>query len=75
MHSIKHMRVYADNTTVVACVGKGGPARSKPCQQETEAIWALIEAGQITISIRFCLGVENTEADWASRQGTGENGR
>lgn len=43
----KHVRVYADNTTAVACVSKGGSARSKPCQQET--------------------GVENIEADWASR--------
>ena len=63
----KHVRVCSDNTTAVACVGKGGSVRSKPCQQDTEAIWALTEAGQITISIIFCPGAENTEADWASK--------
>jgi hypothetical protein len=34
----KHERVYTDNTTTVACTRKGGSARSKTCQAETEEI-------------------------------------
>ena len=45
--SDKHVRIYADNTTVVACIGKGGLARSKPCQAETDAIWELTERRHI----------------------------
>ena len=62
-----HVRVFADNTTAVACIGKGGSARSKPCQAETEAIWEITERESILLTVRFCPGVENTEADWASR--------
>lgn len=62
-----HVRVFADNTTTVACVSKGGSARSKPCQTETETIWEITERRDILLTIRFCPGVDNVEADWASR--------
>ena len=51
---------------MVACVGKGGSARSKPCELELEAIWEASEGLNMLLTIRFCPGVENTEADWAS---------
>ena len=62
-----HVRVFADNTTAVACIGKGGSARSKPCQEESEAIWELTESRDMLLTVRYCPGVDNTEADWASR--------
>lgn len=65
--SNKHVRVFADNTTTVACISKGGSARSKPCQQETEAIWEATDNRDTMLTIRFCPGVDNIEADWASR--------
>ena len=34
----KHVRVYANNITAVACIGKGGSARSKECQAETGSL-------------------------------------
>lgn len=63
----KHVRVFVDNTTAVACINKGGSARSKPCQEETERIVETCEKGRIMLTAKYCPGVLNTEADEASR--------
>ena len=62
----KHVMVFADNTTAMICIPKGGSTRFKQCQQETEKIWEITEERAITISIKYCPGVDTTEVGWAS---------
>ena len=63
----KHVRVYVDNTTAVTCIRKGGSAKSKECHAETEKIYKICKEESTHISVKYCPGVDNVQADRASR--------
>ena len=56
-----------DNTTAVACVNKQGSTKSKWCNEISREIWDFAMIEDMWLSAAHCPGVENTEADEASR--------
>lgn len=56
-----------DNTTAVACVNKQGSTKSKTCNAITRQIWDFAMDRELWLSAAHCPGVQNVEADEASR--------
>ena len=63
----RHIRVMTDNTTALASINKQGSTKSQPCNEVTRQIWDFALQNDLWFSAAFCPGVENTEADSASR--------
>ena len=64
---ISHVRIMTDNTTAVACINKQGSTKSKMCNEISREIWLFAMQQNMWLSAAHCPGVENTEADEASR--------
>ena len=62
-----HMKVLSDNTTTVAYLRNMGGSHSIPCNNITREIWQWCKDREIWITPAHIPGVENTEADLASR--------
>ena len=62
-----HVRVQIDNSTAVAYINSMGGIVSKKCDELTRLIWAWAQDRDIWISAAHIAGVENKEADLASR--------
>ena len=63
----QHIRIMTDNTTALACINKQGSVKSAACNTIARQIWEFAMNGQFWISAAHCPGVENVEADEASR--------
>ena len=63
-----HIRILTDNMTAMACVNNQGSTRSKDCNTIAREIWLWASSRNIWVSTKHLPGVENTEADRASRQ-------
>ena len=61
------MKVLSDNTTTVAYLRNMGGSHSIPCNNITREIWQWCKDREIWITPAHIPGVENTEADLASR--------
>ena len=64
----KHVRIHTDNTTTLLTIQNKGSARSPPCNDLAREILVFCEKREITLTMAFCPGVDNTMADEASRQ-------
>jgi uncharacterized protein YqgQ len=64
----KHVRVMSDNTTTVASIKKQGSLHSQDCNRVAQRIWTFMLQRGNWISAAHCPGVENVEADRASRE-------
>ena len=62
-----HIKVLSDNTTTVAYLRNMGGSHSIPCNNITREIWLWCKDREIWITPAHIPGVENTEADLASR--------
>jgi hypothetical protein len=63
-----HVRIMSDNTTTVACIKKQGSVQSTNCNEVAQRIWKfMLERGN-WVSAAHCPGVDNVEADRASRE-------
>ena len=62
-----HIRVMTDSTTAMAYVKHQGGVKSEPCNQVAQEIWKWSELRGNWISIAHVPGVENTIADFKSR--------
>ena len=58
----------SDNTTTVACINKQGSTQSTPCHIMARKIWDFAMHNNIWLSAAHCPGVQNCEADEASRK-------
>ena len=67
MHDI-HIRIMSDNTTAIAGINKQGSTRSLECNDAAHTIWLWALSRNIWISAAHVPGVENVEADLASRE-------
>ena len=63
----RHVRVHSDNSTVVACLNRGGSSRSKPLNSWTTSIMSLLSARRIHVSAFHLAGIRNVVADVLSR--------
>ena len=61
------IKVLSDNTTTVAYLRNMGGSHSIPCNNITRVIWLWCKDRETWIIPEHILGVENTEADLASR--------
>ena len=59
-----HIKIMTDNTTALACVNKQGSVKSMICNEITRKVWQFAIDHEVWLS---CPGVENVEADEASR--------
>ena len=57
-----------DNTTAVACINKQGSTKSNACNDITRDIWEFARECQWWLTAAHCPGVDNVEANAASRQ-------
>jgi hypothetical protein len=62
-----HIKILSDNTTAVAYLRKMGGTRSPPCNNITREIWMWCIAKGIWLTPAHIPGVDNVEADRASR--------
>ena len=62
-----HIRILSDNTTAVGCVNNQGSTHSKSCNEITRKIWEWARGQDNWLSCVHIPGVENVEADHASR--------
>lgn len=63
----KHLHLFVDNTTAIACLRRGGSTSSYDCNDTTEAIYRLCWKEGITFMVTYCPSKENVHADRASR--------
>jgi hypothetical protein len=62
-----HLRIMSDNTTAIAAVNKQGSTKSLACNKVAQRIWRWCFTRHIWISAAHIPGVENVDADEASR--------
>ena len=62
-----HVHVATDSTTAMAYVRKMGGVRSPACNEVAMKIWNWAQQTGSWVSASFLPGVQNVEADWASR--------
>ena len=62
-----HVRIMTDNTTAVACINKQGSTRSNAQNEIARHIWDHAMKHGMWVSAAHIPGVENSEADEASR--------
>jgi hypothetical protein len=63
-----HIRIMSDNTTAVAGINKQGSTRSLECNKVAHTIWLWAFDRNLWISAAHVPGVDNVEADTASRE-------
>ena len=63
-----HIRIMSDNTTTVACIKKQGSIHSSSCNEVAQRIWRFMLKRGNWLTVAHCPGVENVEADKASRE-------
>ena len=63
-----HIKVMCDNTTAVSHINNMGGTKSLRCNQQTKLIWSWCEKRSIWLTAAFIPGIENIEADSASRK-------
>lgn len=63
-----HVRIMSDNTTAVAAIKKQGSLHSKVCNEIGQRIWKFMLHKGNWMSAAHCPGVDNVEADRASRE-------
>ena len=63
-----HVRVMTDNTTAMIGITKQGSLQSRSCNRVVKDIWEFAMARKIWVSTAHCPGVDNCEADTASRK-------
>jgi hypothetical protein len=63
----KHIRIMSDNTTAIAGINKQGSTHSSECQSIAKEIWLWALARGLWLSAAHIPGIENVEADHASR--------
>ena len=56
------------NTTAVACINKQASTKSPSCNEITKQIWDYAIFRDLWLTVAHCPGVENMEADVASRE-------
>jgi hypothetical protein len=66
MHDI-HIRIMSDNTTAIAAINKQGSTKALDCNTVAKRIWLWALERKIWISAAHIPGVDNVEADLASR--------
>ena len=64
----KHIKIFSDNTTTIACINKKGTSRSPPCHAIALHIWEWAESMSTHLTAAHVPGVENIEADKESRK-------
>jgi hypothetical protein len=64
----KHVKIFSDNMTTVASIRKQGSVRSPTCHEVAHRIWEFMLRQENWITIAHCPGVDNVEADKASRE-------
>ena len=62
-----HIIIMTDNTTVLVGINKQGSVISAACNKIARQIWQFAMGEQLWLSAARCPGVENIEADEASR--------
>lgn len=67
MHKV-HIKVMSDNTTAIAYVNNMGGIRSIECDKIAKSIWNWCKARSIWITAAYIPGLDNIEADTASRK-------
>jgi len=63
-----HIRIMTDNTTTMQCINNQGSARSIQCNAVALSIWNWIISNGTWVSAAHIPGVDNVEADKASRE-------
>ena len=63
-----HVRIMSDSTTAIAYVNNMGGIRSPECDKIAKSIWNWCITRSIWITAAFIPGLENIEADTASRK-------
>ena len=63
-----HIRVKSDNVTAVTYINKMGGTKSKSCNMITKLIWEFCMKRNLLISAEHLPGVNNIQADLASRK-------
>jgi hypothetical protein len=63
-----HIRIMTDNTTTMLTIQNQGSVRSKQCNQVVRDIWFWAMDRAVWLSTAHIAGVDNVEADEASRQ-------
>ena len=66
-HKYKHVKVMCDNATAIAYINNMGGTKSKSCNKIAKDIWVWCHKRSVWVTAAFIPGVENTEADKASR--------
>ena len=66
-HKGCHIRIMTDNTTALAGINKQGSVISTACNKIARQIWQFARGEGLWLSAAHCPGVENIEADEASR--------
>ena len=64
----KHIRIMTDNTTTMQCINNQGSARSPQCNEVAMSLWQWAIPKGIWLSAAHIPGVDNIEADKASRE-------
>jgi hypothetical protein len=67
LHDV-HIRIMSDSTTAIASINKQGSTRSLQCNDAAHKIWLWALHRNIWISAAHIPGIENVEADRASRE-------
>jgi hypothetical protein len=62
-----HIRIMSDNTTAIAAVNKQGSTQALSCNKIAKRLWTWALHREIWLSAAHIPGVENVEADHASR--------
>ena len=65
-----HILIRTDNTTTKQCINKQGSTRSDDCNNVARDIWLFCIPRAIHLTAEYCPGVDNVEADTASRNFT-----
>ena len=63
-----HIRIMSDNTTAIASINKQGSTRSWECNDAGHRIWLWALNRNMWLSAAHIPGIENVEADLASRE-------
>jgi hypothetical protein len=64
----RHIRIMSDNTTAIAGINKQGSTRSLECNAVAHSIWLWALPRRIWLTAAHVPGIENVEADAASRE-------
>ena len=63
-----HIKVMSDNTTAIAYINNMGGIKSPQCNTMAKTIWTWCRSRSIWITAAYIPGLDNTEADTASRK-------